>query len=82
MIFLGVRAAARLGRVVPLAEIVTQTWYADLSAYPPWLLVLAGSFSLALVIWILIKLMKLALWLALFGVLIGGTAWAIWLLLN
>ena len=43
---------------------------------------LAGSFTLALVIWILIKLMKLALWLALFGVLIGGTAWAIWLLLN
>jgi len=82
MIFLGVRAASRLGRFVPLAEIVTQTWYADLSGYPPWLLVLGGSFALALVIWILMKLMKLALWLAFFAVLIGGIAWAGWLLLN
>lgn len=82
MIFLGVRAAPRLGRAVPFADIVTQTWYADLSAYPPWLLVLGGSFALALLIWILMKLMKLALWLAFYGVLIGGIAWAGWLLLN
>jgi hypothetical protein len=82
MIFLGVRGAARLRRRVSFAEIVTQTWYADLSGYPPWLLVLGGSFALALLIWIVMKLMKLALWLAFFGVLIGGIAWAGWLLLN
>ena len=46
------------------------------------LVVLGGSFALALLIWILMKLMKLALWLAFYGVLIGGIAWAGWLLLH
>jgi hypothetical protein len=80
MIFLGVAAAARLGGRVTLAELVTQTWSFDLSSYPRWLVVLGGSLALALGIWVVMKLLKLALWVMFFTVLIGGTGWALWLL--
>ena len=47
----------------------------DLSAYPSWLVVLCGTLMAALAIWVLIKLLKWALWLLFFGVLIGGLIW-------
>jgi hypothetical protein len=61
-----------------LAEVVSKTYFVDLSGYPRWLVVLAGTLVLALVIWIGMKLLKVALWLLFFGVLIGGFAWAVW----
>jgi hypothetical protein len=46
------------------------------------LLVLLGTMGCALVIWIGIKLMKLALWLLFFCVMVSGVGWAAWLLLS
>ncbi len=54
----------------------------DLSAYPRWLVVLGATLVAALVIWLFIKLLKVALWVLFFVVLIGGLAWAGWLLLQ
>lgn len=54
----------------------------DLSGYPRWLVVLATTLVAALIIWILMKLLKWTLWLLFFGVLIGGAAWALWLLVQ
>jgi hypothetical protein len=82
MIFLGLHATAALVGGVLLAAVVTKTYFFDLSAYPRWLVVLVGTLVAALVIWILMKLLKWTLWLLLFGVLIGGVLWAIWLLFH
>ena len=68
----------RLGVAMLLAEVVTKTYFVDLSAYPRWLVILAGTVILALAIWIGMKLLKVALWLLFFAVLIGGFAWAVW----
>ncbi|MSU65871.1 MAG: hypothetical protein EXS38_07170 [Opitutus sp.] len=54
--------------------------FIDLSAYPQWLVVLVGTLLAALLIWLMIKLLKVALWLLFFAVLLGGVAWAGWLL--
>ncbi len=67
---------------MPFAEVVTQVWSIDLSAYPRWLVVLAGTVGLALFLWILMKLLKWALWLLIIGVLLGGFFWAGWELLQ
>jgi hypothetical protein len=80
MIFLGVGMRTRLGGGVLLAEVVSKTFFIDLSAYPRWLVVLVGTLAAALVIWILMKLLKWTLWLLFFAVLIGGLVWAGWLL--
>lgn len=82
MIFLGVARACRLGDAVLLAAVVSRTYSLDLSAYPRWLVVLVGTLVAALVIWISMKLLKWTLWFIFFVVLIGGTCWAIWLLLQ
>ena len=65
-----------------LAETVSKTYLFDFSGWPQWAIVLVGTLAAALIIWILIKLMKLALWFLLFGVLIGGVCWAGYLLLH
>lgn len=65
-----------------LAEAVNRTYFVDLSAYPRWLVVLAGTLLLALLIWIGMKILKMALWVLFFVVLIGGVLWAAWLLAN
>ena len=82
MIFLGVRAGSALGGGVPFAEVVTQTYVFDLSAYPRWLVVLAGTLVAVVGIWVLMKLLKLTLWLLLLAVFIGGIAWAVWELMH
>jgi hypothetical protein len=64
------------------AEVVSRTYFFDLSGYPRWLVILGGTLVLALVIWIGMKLLKVALWLLFFGVLIGGFAWMTWELLR
>lgn len=66
-----------------LAEVMFQkTWDVDLSQYPQWLVVLVGTLGAALVIWIAMKLLKVALWLLFFVVLFGGIGWALWLLVR
>lgn len=65
-----------------LAQVVTESLLVDLSAHPRWLVVLVGTFVAALAIWIVIKLLKLALWLLFFAVLLGGTFWAAFLWLE
>ena len=66
-----------------LAEVVfRKTWDVDLSQYPQWLVVLVGTLVVALVVWIAMKLLKVALWLLLFVVLCGGIGWALWLLVR
>ncbi len=82
MIFLGVGPAPRLRGGVPFAEIVTKTWFVDLDAYPRWLVALGVTLAAALIIWILMKVLKLALWLLFFAILFGGTGYAVWLLVN
>ena len=67
---------------MPFAEVVTQTYVLDLSAYPRWLVVLAGTLVAVVGIWVLMKLLKLTLWLLLLAVFIGGIAWAVWELLH
>jgi hypothetical protein len=53
-----------------------------LSAYPEWLVVLAGTLVLAVGIWLFMKVVKWLLYLVLALVLIGGVGWAVWLLLE
>jgi hypothetical protein len=67
---------------VSLAQVVTESLLVDLSAHPRWLVVLVGTFVAALAIWIVIKLLKWALWLLFFAVLLGGTFWAAYLWLE
>lgn len=64
------------------ADVVTRTYFVDLSAYPKWLVVLVGTLVAALVIWITMKLLKWALWLLFFAVLVGGVLWTAFLLVN
>lgn len=83
IILLGAAAGAGLrGAVQTTSEVVTKTYFLDLSAYPQWLVVLVGTLLAALAIWILMKVLKWTLWLLFFAVLIGGTLWAAWLLVN
>ena len=63
-------------------EVVSKTYFLDLSAYPRWLVVLVGTFIVAILIWIGMKMLKVALWLLFFVVLVGGIAWAGWELLH
>jgi hypothetical protein len=65
-----------------LAETITKTYFFDLSSYPQWLVVLVGTLVAALILWILIKVLRVALWLLFFAILIGGVAWTGWLLLH
>lgn len=60
----------------------TQTYVLDVSGYPRWLVVLVGTLVVALVLWVLMKLLKWTLWLLLIAVLLGGFFWAGWLLLQ
>lgn len=64
------------------AQAVTNTYFIDLSAYPRWLVVLVGTLVAALFIWILMKLLKWALWILFFVVLVGGVFWSVYLLAN
>jgi hypothetical protein len=81
-IFLGLKHLAGLGGTVPLAEVVTRSYFIDLSAYPRWLVVLVGTLIAALIIWILMKVLKWALWLLFFAVLAGGLFWTGYLLVR
>ena len=64
------------------AEAVSKSYFIDLSGWPQWVVVLAGTLAAALVVWLVMKLLKLALWLLFFLVLIGGLCWAALLLVK
>ena len=64
------------------AEAASKTYFIDFSGWPQWAIVLAGTLVAVILIWIFMKLLKVALWLLLFGVLVGGLGWAVWLLLK
>ena len=65
-----------------IADVFTTSYSADLSAYPKWLVVLACTVVAALIIWILMKVLKWALWFMFFGVIVGGVMWAGYLMIN
>jgi hypothetical protein len=54
----------------------------DLSGYPQWMVVLGGTFALALILWIMMKLLKWTLGILCLVVLVGGIGWAVWLLVQ
>lgn len=65
-----------------LTKTPAPTIFESLGDYPCWLVVACVTIVLAALIWVLMKLMKLALWLLLFAVLIVGLGTALWLLLR
>jgi len=67
---------------VLLAAVTESITIVDLSAYPEWMLVAGGTLLVALVVWLLITILKWALWLLFYGVLLGGLGWAVWLLVK
>jgi hypothetical protein len=54
----------------------------SLAGYPHWLVVGCATLAAAVVLWVLLRLIKAALWLLFFGVLAAGASAAIWLLLR
>lgn len=52
------------------------------AGYPAWLRVACLTVAAALAIWILGKLLKIALWVLLFVVLVGGTIATVWLVFH
>jgi hypothetical protein len=53
-----------------------------LAHYPDWLVVAGATLAAALALWLLLKLLRLALWLLLFGVLLVGLSTAVWLVFH
>ena len=54
----------------------------SLAEYPPWFVVLCATIVVAVLIWIFAKLVKVALWVLLAVVLVGGAATALWFVLR
>jgi hypothetical protein len=52
----------------------------SVAEYPHWLVVACTALAAALILWILIKLIKAALWILFFGVLVAAASAAVWLL--
>jgi hypothetical protein len=65
-----------------LAEVTQTVKVIDLSAYPQWLVVAVAAVIGAFLLWVLMKLLKWTLSIAVFLILVGGLAWAAWLLLK
>jgi hypothetical protein len=51
----------------------------SLAEYPHWFVVACATLAAAAVLWLLVRLLKAALWLLLFGVLFVGCSAALWL---
>jgi hypothetical protein len=65
---------------VLLAQIQSKSYMVDLSGWPQWAVVLVSTLAAVILIWILMKVLKVALWLLFFAVLVGGLIWAGYLL--
>src|ERR1017187_3809601 len=80
---LGVAAPTRLRGAVLLALFAKTTTMLDsLADYPRWFVVACGTIVAALLVWVGMKLLKLALWLLLAVVLVVGLGTAAWLLVK
>jgi len=60
----------------------TATFAQSFEGWPSWLQVAVATVFAALAIWVLMKVLKWALWLLFFLVLLGGLAAAAWLLIQ
>jgi hypothetical protein len=60
----------------------TFTFTQSFDGWPDWAVIALATVVLALAIWIAIKLMKWALWILFFVVLLGGFGWALWSLVG
>ncbi len=66
-----------------LAAIAKSTTMLDsLADYPRWLVVLCTTIVLAVVLWVGMKLLKVALWLLIGTVLVVGLGATVWLLIK
>jgi len=54
----------------------------SLSQYPPWFVVACATVAAAALLWLIMKLVKVVLWILLIGVLVVGSATAVWMLLR
>jgi hypothetical protein len=54
----------------------------SLAEYPHWFVVTCAAVAAAAVLWLLLKLLKVALWLLFVGVVVAAGLTAIWLLLR
>lgn len=82
MIFLGVLARGALVGGVTAAEASVHVLGIDLSGWPRWALIAAGTLVLTGCLWVAMKVLKWALGLLLALVLLGGLAWAVWELIG
>jgi len=67
---------------MPLAEVVVRAFSIDLSEYPRWAVILAGTAVAAVALWLMMKVLKWTLWLLIVAIVLGGLAWAGWELLR
>jgi hypothetical protein len=77
MIFLGVAGLAGLGGAVNAAEASVHVLGIDLSGWPRWALIAAGTLLVAGGLWVAMKVLKWALGLLLVLVVLGGLVWAV-----
>jgi len=54
----------------------------SLSQYPHWFVVACAAVAAAALLWLIMKLVKVVLWILLFGVLLVGGVAALWMLLR
>lgn len=65
-----------------LTKTPAPTMLDSLADYPRWLVVVCVTILLAAVIWVGMKLLKVALWFLLFSVLVVGLGTAAWLFIR
>jgi hypothetical protein len=83
LFLLGGAARARLRGGVLIALLArTAPMLDSLADYPRWFVVACGTIVAAVLIWVVMKLLKLALWLLIAGVLVVGLGTAAWLLIR
>jgi hypothetical protein len=81
--FIGALAPASFAGRVLLAVLTKVTTMTDsLADYPRWFVVACATIVLAVVLWIGLKLLKLALWMLIGIVLVVGLGAAAWLLIK
>jgi len=78
MIFLGASADHVCLASMLLAEVVVRAFSIDLSEYPRWAVILAGTAVAAVALWLIMKVLKWTLWLLIGAVVLGGLAWVVW----
>lgn len=77
MIFLGVVGRGALVGGVTAAEASVHVLGIDLSGWPRWALIAAGTLLVAGGLWVAMKVLKWALGLLLVLVVLGGLIWAV-----